>query len=131
MRAALHEGDDGTDLSSGEELRFRRDHLGLKAFRRLRRGGFPIYAELDLHGLTLAQARDEVQQLLGRTTTLDSICVRIITGRGLRSAEGRPVIKPAVAGWLRKDPRVLGYASARQVDGGLGAIYVLIASGKR
>jgi DNA-nicking Smr family endonuclease len=131
MQEALHDGDDAADLSSGEELSFRRDHLGLKAFRRLRRGGFPIQAESDLHGLTLEQAREEVRAFLDRTPSLDSYCVRIVTGRGLRSTAGRPVLRPAVARWLRNDARVLAFTSARQVDGGLGAIYVLLSGTRR
>jgi DNA-nicking Smr family endonuclease len=131
MPEAMRAGDDGADLTSGEELSFRRDHLGLKAFRRLRRGGFPIQAELDLHGLTLDQSREELKQFLAQTPLLNTICVRIITGRGLRSTDGKPVLRPAVARWLRNDPRVLAYTSARQVDGGLGAVYVLLRTGKR
>jgi DNA-nicking Smr family endonuclease len=126
MFEAMHRGDAAADLSSGEELSFRRDHLGLKAFRRLRRGGFPIHSEIDLHGLTLAQSREELSAFLARTRSLETFCIRIVTGRGLRSSEGRPVLRPAVARWLRNDPRVLAYTSARQVDGGLGAIYVLM-----
>ena len=131
MQAMPHEGDDGADFTSAEELSFRRNHLGLRPFRRLRRGGFPIQAELDLHGLTLAQAHEEVRGFLSRTPMLDFTCVRIVTGRGLRSASGQPVLRPAVARWLKNDDRVLGFTSARQVDGGLGAIYVLLSKPKR
>ena len=51
--------------------------------------------------------------------------VKIIHGRGLRSVKG-PVLKHRVvrrlAGHFRE--KVLAFVSARQCDGGLGALYV-------
>ena len=53
--------------------------------------------------------------------------MKIIHGRGLRSVKG-PRIKDAVVrrllGQYRKD--VIAFTSARQCDGGLGALYVLL-----
>ncbi|UCH46386.1 MAG: Smr/MutS family protein [Nitrospiraceae bacterium] len=52
--------------------------------------------------------------------------MKIIHGRGLRSPDG-PVLKKAVIQWLltRYRKYIVAFASARQCDGGLGAIYVL------
>jgi DNA-nicking Smr family endonuclease len=52
--------------------------------------------------------------------------VRIIHGKGRRSDQQGPVLKPAVAAWLRRRNEVLAYCSARPVDGGSGALYVLL-----
>ena len=54
-------------------------------------------------------------------------CVRIIHGKGLRSGHRGPVLKGAVSAVLRRTGAVLAYVSARQVDGGTGAVYVLLA----
>jgi len=54
-------------------------------------------------------------------------CVKIIHGRGLRSVKG-PVLKDAVIRRLlgRWRKQVIGFVSARQCDGGLGALYVML-----
>jgi DNA-nicking Smr family endonuclease len=53
-------------------------------------------------------------------------CVRIIHGKGLRSRHKGPVIKTKVNTWLRQRDDILAFCSARPVDGGTGAIYVLL-----
>jgi DNA-nicking Smr family endonuclease len=51
----------------------------------------------------------------------------VIHGKGLRSGHRGPVLKLAVSGVLRRTGAVLAYVSARQVDGGTGALYVLLS----
>jgi DNA-nicking Smr family endonuclease len=56
-------------------------------------------------------------------------CVLVVHGRGLHSKDQLPVLKDALRNWLasaRFGRHVLAFASARQVDGGAGAIYVLL-----
>ena len=55
-------------------------------------------------------------------------CVRIIHGKGKNSGPRGPVIKTAVNMILRKTGPVLAFTSARRVDGGTGAINVLLGS---
>jgi len=52
--------------------------------------------------------------------------VRIVHGKGLGSGRRGPVLKGRVNSLLRKWDEVLAFVSARQVDGGTGAIYVLL-----
>jgi DNA-nicking Smr family endonuclease len=52
--------------------------------------------------------------------------VRIIHGKGNRSNHKGPVIKTKINNWLRQHERILAFHSARPVDGGTGAIYVLL-----
>jgi DNA-nicking Smr family endonuclease len=55
--------------------------------------------------------------------------VIVVHGRGLHSKDNVPVLKEAVRGWLatqRFSRHVLAFATARQEDGGAGAIYVLL-----
>jgi len=55
-------------------------------------------------------------------------CIRIIHGKGYGSSNQGPVIKPLVNQWLRKKAEILAFCSARPVDGGTGAVYVLVKS---
>ncbi len=93
----------------------------------LHTGRFSVQAMLDLHGYTAAAVNDEIDAFLGEAFRRGWRCVKIIHGRGLRSVKG-PVLKDAVIrrllGQYRK--RVQAFVSARQCDGGLGAMYVLL-----
>jgi DNA-nicking Smr family endonuclease len=94
--------------------------------RRLRRGLFPIDDELDLHGLSQAAARNHLADFLARSRDGGCRCVRIIHGKGYRSGARGPVLKAAVNLWLRRHLDVLAFVSARAIDGGAGAVYVLL-----
>ncbi len=85
--------------------------------------------EIDLHGLTVAEAKAALRQFLVAALEQQVRCVRIIHGKGLRSGHRGPVLKGAVNAMLRRSDAVLAYVSARQVDGGTGAVYVLLAPG--
>ncbi|MEJ2697784.1 MAG: Smr/MutS family protein [Candidatus Sulfobium sp.] len=95
--------------------------------RKLHEGKFSIQDSLDLHGLNLPDAEAEVASFLKDSMRMRLRCVKIIHGRGLRSPAG-PVLKNAVmkmlSGRFRK--KVIAFVSARQCDGGLGALYVLL-----
>jgi DNA-nicking Smr family endonuclease len=114
------------DLETGEELLYVRDGLHPNTLRKLRRGKFRIEAELDLHRLTSEQARKQTATFLARCKASGKRCVRIIHGKGLGSLEKKPVLKGKLDVWLRHHNDVLAYCSARPMDGGTGAVYVLI-----
>lgn len=100
-----------------------------RLMRRLRRGTVPVQAVLDLHGKTQAEAHPRVAEFLEASIARGHSCVRIIHGKGFRSGPGGPVLKIAVARWLSRRHDVLAYCSARPVDGGTGAVYVLLRRG--
>ncbi|MGH8128328.1 MAG: Smr/MutS family protein [Gammaproteobacteria bacterium] len=100
-----------------------------RLMRRLRRGTVPVQSVLDLHGKTQAEAHPLVTDFLETSTARGLTCVRIIHGKGFRSGPGGPVLKVAVARWLSRRNDVLAYCSARPVDGGTGAVYVLLRRG--
>ena len=52
--------------------------------------------------------------------------MRVIHGKGRRSGPRGPVLKNVVNHWLQRADDVLAFGSARAVDGGSGAIYVLL-----
>ena len=118
------------DVASGEELAFQREGLPISVLRKLRRGQYHIQAEIDLHGLTVVEAKDVLRSFLADSLERQFRCVRIVHGKGLRSGHRGPVLKGTVSSVLRRVGRVLAFVSARQVDGGTGAVYVLLATWK-
>ncbi|MBV6417974.1 MAG: putative DNA endonuclease SmrA [Steroidobacteraceae bacterium] len=113
-------------IESGDELVFRRTGVQETVLRKLRRGEFRVEAEIDLHGLTAVAARAELRAFLASAIARRLRCVRIVHGKGLRSGQRGPVLKHTVNGLLRQVGAVLAFTSARQVDGGTGAVYVLL-----
>jgi DNA-nicking Smr family endonuclease len=94
---------------------------------KLHGGQFSIQAFLDLHGCAVPEAEQELESFIHESFKKDLRCVKIIHGRGLRSVKG-PRIKDAVirrlSGRYRRD--IIAFVTARQCDGGLGALYVLL-----
>jgi len=124
--ASLLSDDFSPDIETGEELLFVRSGIQERVLRKLRRGQFAIEAELDLHGYIVPEAREAIAVFLRDALQAGKRCVRIIHGKGL-GAEGRlPVLKIKVNSWLRQKDQVLAFCSARQQDGGTGAVYVLL-----
>ncbi len=116
---------------TGDELLYKRSGIQDKVFRKLRRGQFAVSEELDLHGFRVQDAKDSLSDFLKQCINRNRRCVRIIHGKGLRSKQGRPTIKSLIGKWLQQRQEVLAYCSARQVDGGTGAIYVLLKNYQR
>jgi DNA-nicking Smr family endonuclease len=108
------------------DLSFQRAGVRTQVMRRLRRGQIPIEAELDLHGLQQLAARAQLAQFLAHSRDTGRRCLRVIHGKGHRSGTRGPVLKTAVDLWLRRHPDVLAFSSARAIDGGTGALYVLL-----
>lgn len=115
-------------LASGEELVFHRPGIQAAVLRKLRRGDYRVQGEIDLHGLNVSDAKQALREFLAQALMRQWRCVRIIHGKGLRSGHRGPVLKGMVGAMLRKVGPVLAYVSARQVDGGTGAVYVLLSS---
>ena len=114
------------DMDANHSLFFSRGGLQHKVLKRLKRGEIGIEARLDLHGCILANAEKKLLAFLHNAQVQENRCVLVIHGRGLRSEQGRPVLKQAVDQWLRQIPAVLAYASALPEHGGLGAVYVIL-----
>jgi DNA-nicking Smr family endonuclease len=122
--------DDGAPASSpvaGESvLGFQRAGVRTQEMRKLRRGLYPAQDELDLHGLNQSAARDRLADFIVASRDAGHRCVRIIHGKGYRSGARGAVLKTAVDLWLRRHLDVLAFASAKAIDGGTGALYVLL-----
>ena len=123
---AAAEGTSTAAVTGDAALSFQRAGVRIEVMRRLRRGLFPVDDELDLHGLTQSAARNELANFLAHSRDGGLRCVRIIHGKGYRSGARGPVLKVAVNLWLRRHMDVMACVSARAIDGGAGAVYVLL-----
>jgi DNA-nicking Smr family endonuclease len=96
--------------------------------QRLHRGDFSVQAHIDLHGLSVVDARETLAKFLKDAIMTGKRMVLIVHGRGLSSTAG-PVLKTKVIEWLTCAPWrkwVIAFSSARSCDGGAGATYVLL-----
>jgi len=114
------------EVETGEELVYRRNGVPEAAMRRLRRGLYACRDELDLHGMTRAEARLAILEFLADVSRRGLRCVRIVHGKGRGSGDRGPVLKSAVNRWLRRHDAICAFCSARRPDGGTGALYVLL-----
>lgn len=112
----------------GERVSGRASGIDRGRLEKLRRGEPAPDRELDLHGLTAAEAREDVTYEIQDAWHEGERCVRVVTGRGLRSPLG-PVLRDGVIEWLQAPPlsqHVMAFASAPPALGGAGALLVLL-----
>jgi len=115
-----------TLIDTDEALSYARDGIGPDILRKLRRGQWVIQDQLDLHGMTRDEARDEVARFLQHAVKEGKRCVRIIHGKGLGSKNRTSILKQKVRHWLMQTEAVLAFIQARGADGGAGAVVVLL-----
>jgi DNA-nicking Smr family endonuclease len=118
----------GEITDTGDEISFRRAGVQDGVMRKLKRGEYRVEEICDLHGLRVDEAKASLREFLADSLAHKLRCVRIIHGKGVNSGPRGPVIKTAVNMILRKTAPVLAFTSARRVDGGTGAINVLLST---
>jgi len=132
-QAAANTAKDNNTLTLGEvppddpfdEIAFKRDGVQTGVYRKLRLGRYPQEATLDLHRMTVREAREAVWRFVHDAQRAGLRSVIITHGRGDRSeTPGR--LKSYVAHWLPTLPLVLAFHSAQRHHGGYGACYVLL-----
>ncbi|MEL7535494.1 MAG: Smr/MutS family protein [Pseudomonadota bacterium] len=114
------------EQNAGARLSFHRSSVSQRTMKRLARGEYRIEREIDLHGMTANEARDALAAFIAAAARDGAGAVRIVHGKGLGSGPRGPVLKSLVNRWLRRNDAVLAFVSARIVDGGTGALYVLL-----
>ena len=130
MREALSdEFDAETLLDTDDALSYRRTGIGTDVTRKLRKGGWSIQGQLDLHGLRREDAREALVDFIRDAARMGWRCVRVVHGKGLGSPGKTPVLKGKVQSWLIQKQEVLAFVQARPAHGGAGALVVLLAPG--
>jgi DNA-nicking Smr family endonuclease len=113
-------------MEVGEELSYLRDGYPPKLLRQLKRGQFSVQDEIDLHQMNAAAAQATIADFLAEARHHGLRCVRIVHGKGLRSKAAGPVLKVLTDRLLRRRDDVIAFASARPMQGGTGAVVVLL-----
>ena len=127
LREAISdEFDASTLLQVDEHLSFRRPGIGPDVVTRLRRGHWALQGQIDLHGYTRDEARGMLSDSIRECHRRGMRCVRVVHGKGLGSPGKSPVLKSRVQRWLVQKHEVLAFVQARPVDGGAGALLVLL-----
>jgi DNA-nicking Smr family endonuclease len=135
-QAALHESAHGAlswedAMDGGDELSFLRPGLPRGVLKKLRRGHWVVQDEIDLHGLTRAEARLALLEFLRSSLKRGCRCLRVIHGKGLRSPKREPVLKGKMKAWLAQREEVLAFCQAPPAQGGSGALLLLLAARNR
>ena len=126
LRESLEADIEEVETGAGESLRFHRPTVGRRTMRKLARGNFSVQDEVDLHGMTVSEAKMALREFIDGSSARGFTCVRVVHGKGLGSGNRGPVLKGKVNNWLRRWNDVLAFVSTRQVHGGTGAVYVLL-----
>ena len=128
MQEALSdEFDVETLLDTDDALSYRRPGIGTDVTRKLRKGGWSIQGQVDLHGLRREDARQALVDFIKDAARMGWRCVRVVHGKGLGSPGKTPVLKAKVQSWLIQKREVLAFVQARPAHGGAGALVVLLA----
>lgn len=129
--AALREAlSDEVDISSlldtDDQLSFRRPGVGVDVTQNLRRGKWTIQRQVDLHGLRSDEARDTLGAFIREACRQGIRCVRVVHGKGLGSPGKTPVLKDKAHRWLVQKTEVVAFVQAPPMQGGGGALIVLL-----
>jgi len=113
-----------------DPISVKRDGVQNGVFRNLRLGRYRCDARLDLHRMSVAQAREAVFGFISDALEADIRSALISHGKG-EGREQPALLKSCVNHWLRQLEPVLAFHSARPEHGGLGACYVLMRKSER
>ena len=116
-------------LKSNDVLEYRSDGVQHGVYKKLRMGQYEIEARLDLHRMTVDQARREVFQFLRECYYYELRTVIILHGKGDRNPDKIAAIKSHLSIWLPQIDEVMAFHSAQKRHGGTGAVYVMLKKG--
>jgi DNA-nicking Smr family endonuclease len=95
---------------------------------KLKNGEFSVQKILDLHGLSIDEAKISFEGFIADAVKTGLNCVKVVHGRGLKS-KSIPVLKENLKAWVIRAMNrkwVTAFSSARMCDGGTGATYILL-----
>ena len=114
------------NVRAEDKLYFCRANVNEKKLQKLQQGLFNKSHELDLHGLTEEEAIKQLNDFIYAAIRKKIEMVVIVHGKGSHHSGPLPILKNSVNQQLRLLDTVLAFCSARQEDGGSGAVYVLL-----
>ncbi|TKI03858.1 endonuclease SmrB [Martelella alba] len=119
--ASFYFSDEFQPLLEGEgPTRYVRPGTSPYEVKKLRRGDYSPELFLDLHGLTQAEAKQELGALLAACRREHVRCACVMHGHG------KHILKQQTPLWLAQHPDVMGFHQAPKIFGGDAALLVLI-----
>ncbi len=126
IKETLAANNSSGQLSEG--VTFTRKKIKKLLLKRLTEGQLNVETSIDLHGLTQIKARHFLKETIKSCKQKGLLCVRVIHGKGIRSGMYGPVLKELTYQILSEMDEVLAFSTAKDFDGGSGAVYVLLNS---
>ena len=120
----FRESDTVDTVGSEAFIVYKQEGISNKTLRKLRKGQYNVEALLDLHGMTVEEAKAAIDHFLHECLSAQLRVVLIIHGKGQHKQV--PVLKNKINHWLRDLEVVLAFCSAAPMHGSRGAIYVLL-----
>ena len=114
-----------------EVLSFKRGGLQHGVFQKMQQGGYRVEATLDLHWMSLEQAREQVYEFIRDCVRYEVRTALVNHGKGGRGKDSQALMKSHVARWLPLFPEILAFHSAQGFHGGTGAVYVLLRKSEK
>jgi DNA-nicking Smr family endonuclease len=116
-------------LKSNDLLEFKRDGVQHGVYKKLRMGRYELDARLDLHRMTVEEARREVFRFIDECSRYELRTVIILHGKGDRNPDKIALLKSHLAIWLPQLEQVMAFHSAQPQHGGSGAVYIMLRKG--
>ncbi|MTD42520.1 endonuclease SmrB [Erwinia sp. CPCC 100877] len=107
-------------LATDGPTRYVREDVSHFELKKLRRGDYSPELFLDLHGLTQAQAKQELGALIAACRREHLWCACVMHGHG------KHILKQQTPLWLAQHPHVMAFHQAPKAWGGDAALLVLV-----
>ncbi|WP_095506798.1 DNA endonuclease SmrA [Paraferrimonas sedimenticola] len=107
-------------------LEYKKSGVQEGVFKNLRLGKYDVETRLDLHSMSVKQARHALLNFVQDCQKRNMRCVIINHGKGLNSKPVKGLMKSFIGHWLTQLPDVLAFHSAQRHHGGMGAVYVML-----
>lgn len=120
IHCAFYFSDEYHPLLEEDPIRYKREDISSYELKKLRRGNHHPEIFLDLHGLTQAQAKQEIAALLTVCLKQRIYCTCIMYGHG------KNILKKQTPRWLAQHPHVLCFHQAPKEYGGSAALLILM-----
>lgn len=112
------------NVGTDEILSYQGD-INFKVWNRLRKGELAPELIIDLHHFRVIEAAEYFSTIVYEAQQENIRCILIIHGKGSR-LNPAPMIKNAVAYWVKSLPQIQGYCSAPGKLGGSGALLLYL-----
>lgn len=110
-------------------LNFKNDGIQPQVFKNLKQAKYTFDYHLDLHRMTVSEARTIIYELVSSAEVEDFRCLLITHGKGERNPQPAR-LKSYVNHWLKQIEQVIAFHSALPRHGGVGSVYVLLKKPK-